>query len=250
MSDTAKSRIQMLGVWCAPGYVLLLVVGWGLVAGFLLPPTHPTAGAHKIAELYASDYTRIRIGMLFVMVGALVLVPFAAVVAPFIARVERGPGVLTYTFLIGAAGTMCLTMYPALWWLVAAFRPDRSAALTQLINDAAWLQFLGGVTIYLAMPLAIAVSALLDQSATPTFPRWLGYANIWLVVALVPDQLLFFFKTGPFAWNGLFGIWLPLACFAGFFLANFFPVRKAILRERRADAPAEADLELARDRRL
>jgi hypothetical protein len=163
----------------------------------------------------------------------------------FIAGVEGGAGVLTYTFLLGAAGNMCLTMYPALWWLVAAFRPNRPAQLTLLMNDAAWLQFLGGVTIYLAMPLAIAVAAFCDHSENPIFPRWLGWANLWMAIAIIPDQLLFFLKTGPFAWNGLFGIWLPIVWFSGFFIVNFIPLRQAILRERHTGVPGELDLQPA-----
>jgi hypothetical protein len=51
---------------------------------------------------------------------------------------------------------------------------------------------------------------------------------------IVPDQLLFFFQSGPFSWNGIFGLWIPVVAFGGFFLLNFWVVRAAILRE--ADA--------------
>lgn len=241
MSSIVRSRIQMFGLWCSWGYLALLFIGWGAVAGFL-PPTHPIDGALKIGQLYASDHTRIRAGMVIVMFAALAFIPFAAAVSQFIARIERTPGVLTYGFLLGAAGNMCLTIYPALWWLVAAFRPNRAPQLTQLMNDAAWLQFLGGVTIYLAMPLAIAVASLCDRSEQPAFPRWVGWANLWMAIAIIPDQLLFFFKTGPFAWNGLFGIWLPIVWFGGFFVINFFPLRSAVLRERAAELPQERPL--------
>ena len=241
MSSMARSRIQMFGLWSSWGYLALLFIGWGAVAGFL-PPTHPIDGALKIGQLYGSDHTRIRAGMLIVMFAALAFIPFAAVVSQYLARVERGAGVLTYSFLLGAAGNMCLTFYPAIWWLVAAFRPDRAPALTQLMNDMAWLQFLGGVTVYLAMPLAITVAAFCDQSENPPFPRWVGWANLWMAIAIIPDQLLFFFKTGPFAWNGLFGIWLPIVWFSGFFIINFVVLRQAIMREREAGFTREAVL--------
>ena len=63
-----------------------------------------------------------------------------------------------------------------------------------------------------------------------------------MAIVIVPDQLLFFFKTGPFAWNGLFGIWLPIVWFCGFFLINFVALRQAVLREREAGFPREAGL--------
>jgi hypothetical protein len=231
MDALTKSRIQMFGVWCAAGYLAVLFVGWGAVAGFL-PPTPPSAGPDKIAALYDGDFTRIRIGMLLVMLAALVFIPFAAVVSQFIARIEGSAGILTYTFLLGAAGNMVLTFYPAVWWLTAAFRLDRAAELIYLMNDMAWLQFLGGVTMYLAMPLSVAVASLCDKSPEPVFPRWCGYANLWMALTIVPDQLLFFFHRGPFAWNGLFGIWIPVVVFSAFFIINLVVLRKAVLRER------------------
>ena len=231
MDSMAKSRVQMFGVWCGAAYLAVLFVGWGAVAGFL-PPTPPSAGADKIAALFDGDFTRIRIGMLLVMLAALVFIPFAAVMSQFIARIEGTPGILTYTFLLGAAGNMVLTFYPAVWWLTAAFRPDRAPELIYLMNDMAWLQFLGGVTMYLAMPLSVAVASLCDKSAEPAFPRWCGYANLWMALTILPDQLLFFFHRGPFAWNGLFGVWIPVVVFSAFFIINLVVLRKAVLRDR------------------
>lgn len=231
MTEIFKSRLQGFGAWCAIAYLVLLFIGWGAIAGFL-PPTHPTDDAGQIGRLYDADFTRIRVGMVIVMFAALAFVPFVAVMAQRIARIEGGAGVLTYTFLLGGAGNMVLTFYPSIWWLTAAFRPERAAELIQLMNDLAWLQFLGGVTIYLAMPLAVMVASLADNSERPTFPRWCGYVNGFVAIAILPDQLLFFFKVGPFAWNGLFGIWLPIVFFCAFFLVNFVVLRKRILEER------------------
>jgi hypothetical protein len=229
VDELAKTRTQMFGIWCAIGYLASVFGGWGLVAGFL-PPVAPSAGAGQIAALIGSDYNRIRIGMLILMLAALVFIPFAAVMAQFIAGIEGTPGVLTYTFLLGAAGNMVLTFYPAIWWLTAAFRPDRSADLIYLMNDMAWLQFLGGITMYLAMPVTVMVASLSDRSRDPVFPRWCAYANGWVALTIIPDQLLFFFHRGPFAWNGIFGVWIPAVVFAAFFIINFFPVRSAVLR--------------------
>lgn len=240
MEPLTKSRIQMFGVWCAIGYLVALFIGWGAIAGFL-PPTAPSADAAQIAALYQGDYTRIRIAMLVVMLAALIFIPFAAVTSQFIARIEGTAGVLTYTFLLGAAGNMVLTFYPAIWWLTAAFRPDRRAELIHLMNDMAWLQFLGGITMYLAMPLTIMVVSLCDKSAAPVFPRWCGYANGWMALTIIPDQLLFFFHKGPFAWNGIFGVWVPVVVFSGFFIVNFIVLRQAVQRERTSImAPAAA----------
>lgn len=221
----------MFGAWCGVFYVVGLILGWAVVAGFI-PPHRPYAGANVIAGIFAADTLRIRVGMVIVMFGAMILIPFTAVISQFLTRIEGHAGVLTYSALLGGAATVMLTFYPAIWWLVAAFRPERAADLIYLFNDMAWLQLIGGVTIFFALPGSIAIAAFLDTSDYPIFPRWSGFLNIWVVIIIIPDQLIFFFHSGPFSWNGLFGFWLPLAVFGGWFFATFHLLRKAILRER------------------
>jgi hypothetical protein len=158
-------------------------------------------------------------------------VPFTAVVAQQIARIEGGIGVLTISQVMGGVGNVFLTFYPAIWWVVASFRPERAVELTQLINDAAWLQFVGGLTPFLPILVTIAIASLADDSEHPAFPRWCGYFNLWAFVLFLPTQLIFFFKTGPFAWNGILAFWIPLTVFTLWFIVMFTVLRKAILRQ-------------------
>ena len=224
-------RSNLFGAWCGVAYCVLLFLGWWIVGGFY--PLHsPSAGAAEIAAFFRHDVTAIRLGMVIVMWSALIFIFFAGALAHYVSRIEGGVGVLTGGILLGGAGNMVLTFYPAIWWLVAAYRPDRAPDLTALFNDLAWLQFIGGVSMYDAIPLAIAVAAFSDKSPNPVFPRWAGFFNVMVVLGLLPDQLLFFFHSGPFAWNGLFGLWIPLGLFGGWFLVVFWLMRAAILRER------------------
>ena len=121
MNVSTKSRIQMFAVWCGPLYVALVVVGWILIAGFF-PLHQPDAGAAEIASFFHNP-NGIRAGMIIVMFAALAAIPYSAVISHFVARIEGGASVLTYMVLLGGAGLMVLTFYPAIWWLVAAFRP-------------------------------------------------------------------------------------------------------------------------------
>lgn len=231
MDELTKNKIQMGGAWCAIVYLVTILVGWGLVAGFL-PPIKPSASAADIGELFASDYTRIRIGMVVVMFAAGIFIGFAALCTQYISKIEGGPGILTFAMAFGGVGNMVLSFYPAIWWLGAAFRPDRDAELIRMVNDIAWLQLIGGVTIFLPMPIVMVIAGLCDKSAVPIVPRWCAYANGWIVLTIIPDQLIFFFHSGPFSWNGLFGLWIPVTTFGIFFIMNFIVLRKAILRER------------------
>lgn len=233
MNPTTRSSILMFGAWCGVLYMVALLLGWGVFAG-MLPPMSPTMSPQEVQAFLNADATFIRIGMVVVMYSALIFMLFAATLAHFLNRVEGGAGVLGYFALLGGCGNMVLTFYPAIWWLVAAYRPERAADLVYLMNDLSWLQFIGGVSMYDALPLAVAIAAFADKSPNPVFPRWAGYFNVMVVLGLLPDQLLFFFHSGPFAWNGLFGLWIPLVLFGSWFLVMFWLMRRAILRERSA----------------
>jgi hypothetical protein len=229
MSATAKRQVDAVCAWGGYGYIVILVIAFGLVAGFL-PPHRPSWDAAQIADIYRDAPNRIRAGMVLLMIGTFCCLPFTAVLCRTIARIEGGPGPLTYAVLMGGIGNAVLTFYPAIFWLVAAYRPDRPDALIYLMNDLGWLQLIGGATLFWTMPICTGIASLCDGSPDPVFPRWSGYTSIFLFLCLVPDQLLFFFHSGPFAWNGLFGIWLPLISFAAWFFMTSALMLRAIGR--------------------
>jgi MFS family permease len=237
-----QAKLRMFGAWCGPGYLLLLFLGWGAFAGFL-PPVAPSRSAGEIAHLFQDNTNGIRIGMVLVMWSAGVFIFFAAAIGQFLSKIEGSAGVLTYGVIIGGCGNMVLSFYPAIWWLVAAYRPERAAELTYIFNDMAWLQFIGGVSMFAAMPIAIGIAAFIDKSPDPVFPRWAGYFNFMVVMLIMPDQLLFFFHSGPWSWNGLFGLWIPVTLFGGWFLVTFFLMRAAVQRASRNPGPAAESLD-------
>lgn len=224
MKASIKAKAQLFGIWCGPGYVAGVIIGFALVAGFL-PPHQPSAGAEVIANLISADLGRIRIGMLILMFAAMIAIPFTAAVCRFVTQIEGEAGMLTYCVLMGGLSTAILTFYPAIWWLVAAFRPDRLAEITLIFNDMSWLQLVGGISIFLPLPLGVALASFWDDSGDAVFPRWVGYWSLWTVVMILPDQLLFFFHVGPFAYNGLFGFWIPLMVFGSWFFVTSYAMR-------------------------
>ncbi len=225
-----SKKIQMFGAWSGLYYVLLLVIGWAILPGFL-PPHDPAAEGNMVVQNYYDDYfLRIKIGMIFTMFAAVIYLPFSAVTALVIKKIEGEVGMLTMLQLMGGVCTAMLTLYPAIWWLVASFRPDRNVELIQLMNDMAWLQFVGALSLFLPCLVTVALAAFMDKREDPLFPRWLGYVTLWCLVLLLPDQLIFFFHDGPFAWDGLLGFWLPAMVFWFWFSLMPFMLRNAIKR--------------------
>ena len=229
IAPEVNTRVLMFGVWGALLYPGLLCLGWWWMAGFV-PPLQPTATASEVVAYYQQHALGIRAGMVVTMFGALMYMPLGATLAYFISRIEGYFGPLSMLQIMGSVGTAVLTFYPPMWWLIASFRPDRPEALTLMLSDAGWLQWVGGLTLYYPTIITVAVAAFIDKSPQPVFPRWFGYANLWLVLLLLPGQMIFFFKTGPFAWNGLIAFYLAFIVFAAWFPLAFYILRKAVTK--------------------
>jgi len=191
----------------------------------------PKRNNDDIAVIFKQDLNQIRIGMICMMFAAVMYMPFAITIAIELKEVEGGVGMLTMWQMMGGVCTALLTFYPAMWWLLAAFRPDRSPELIQLVSDAGWLQFIGGLTIFLPCQITVAIAAFMDKREQPAFPRWLGYVSIWACILFLPGQLIFFFYTGPFAWDGVIAFYLPVVVIIAWFSIMFVQMRKVILRK-------------------
>jgi hypothetical protein len=111
---------------------------------------------------------QIRLGMVIVMWGAAVFIPFTATIADFVARFEGRNGPLTRTMTMAGYANAMLTFYPPLWWIATTWRVDeRSADTTRMLNDIAWLQFIGGLSLIMPMFVVLAVVAFNDKSESP-----------------------------------------------------------------------------------
>lgn len=93
---------------------------------------------------------------------------------------------------------------------MAAYRPEeRSAELTQALNDIFWLWFIGIVGTIIVQNVTLAVAAFVDATDPPTFPRWYGYLNLWVATLSLPGCVVVVFNEGPLAWNGIFAFYIP-----------------------------------------
>jgi hypothetical protein len=79
-----------------------------------------------------------------------------------------------------------------------------------------------------------------DSDPEPLFPRWLGFLNLWVALAYVPGSLLAFFKSGPFAWNGIFAFWLAGTVFTVWFIGMTVTLLRAVDRRVPVSASAAA----------
>jgi hypothetical protein len=174
--------------------------------------------------------------MLIATFAAALVVPWSAEMALQLRRIEGARPVLSLTqFGLGAILALEFVL-----WLVAGYRPERDPSQIQMLNDMAWLPFVGLVSTGVLQASTIGLVILRDHDRAPVFPRWAGYANVGIALMFLPAALDVFFTTGPFAWNGLLTFYLMLLGFTVWMLMNSYLMLGAI----RTDRP-EARAELA-----
>jgi hypothetical protein len=204
-------RIHLVGVWSAIAFLIFL--GLGMVSAGFLPPHKPTATAAEIVAIYQGNLNGIRFGIVMIIIASGFYLPWTVTLSAMIRRMEGESTFLSQCQLIGGTVATLTFFLPAMVFGVAAFRPERNPDITLMLNDVGWiLLFVAPIPPFVVQFLPLGVAILLDKSKM--LPRWFGYATIWFITSFLPPLAGFFFKTGPFAWNGLFIFWIPLLAFS------------------------------------
>ena len=225
--------IQLVCAWSGPVCTVLAVLGLVVIGGFV-PPQDPSDSAAEIADFYAGNATQIRIGMIVAMIGFTLFVPFGIAIALQTRRTEDRP-ILTYIQIACIAIAALEGVMAAFIWGAAAFRPeDVDPEITLTLNDLGWFAFLFDVPPFTLWIGAIAIAILRDESTPPVFPRWVGYFNLWVAFLILPAEMIAFFKTGPFAFDGLLALYLPAGLFFAWILVMSVVLIRAINDEYRA----------------
>ncbi|MHB8694699.1 MAG: hypothetical protein ACYDHH_25980 [Solirubrobacteraceae bacterium] len=221
-----STRSQIACAWSGLGLTIVVLAGFLLLAKYLPPPTAQESAA-QIAHFYASNATRIRAGLI---IGFLGWTPWAAlttVITVQLARIQpRRPVLALLQFGTGIAGFVFLLLSMIIL-LVASFRPGRSPEITQALHDLGWFTLFITVPAFSTQALVIGIATLRSDPPVQVYPRWTGYANIWVAVLFLPVLLIPFFKTGPFSYQGLMVYWLAFVVFFLWILMLFWAIRRA-----------------------
>lgn len=222
-------RNQLICAWSVPLFMVMLGIGFGLFAGYI-PPTPPSDNAQEVADFYRDNTQLLRTGIVLTMLGGALLVPWVSVFAHQLARMEGRPAVMARTQMLSGAMVAIIIVIPCMLWSAAAYRPERDPELVLLLSDVGWFFFILALSLPVVQMTSIAI-AILGAPDEKVFPRWLGYANGWFALLLMPGCLCTFFKTGVFAWDGLLGWWLTIMTFFAFWTVNAVLLFKAIRQE-------------------
>jgi hypothetical protein len=203
-------RTQRIAIWLFVTTLPILAVTFWLLAGFIPLPA-PTMTADEVAALYTDNAVGIRLTITAWVLLWGAWLPFSAVLAAQLSRLEHG---FPFWSLLQFGGGVVFTMIvvlTSLLWGVAGFRPDRAPEVVLALNDLGWFLFtMPAIPLGLQI-FAVGIVALGGKATSSAFPRWFGYLSLWVFTLTLPGCVIIMFKTGPLAWNGVLAIMIPAA---------------------------------------
>jgi hypothetical protein len=209
IDDKTPNRLTTTRLCAWGGLVAMAIWGVGFFAlsGFVPPPS-PSRTAQEVAQQFRDNTIRIQAGLALTCLGTAFLGPWVAAVSTFMKRMEgRAAPLATAQLALGALLPIEFIV-PIFVWQVAAYRPNRSAEIISVLNDMAWMPFVGVVYTAVVQAIVVGIAILSDRGVKPVFPRWVGYFSIFCGMTFCPSSLLIFFKSGPLAWNGIASFWI------------------------------------------
>ncbi|MDT5107765.1 MAG: hypothetical protein QOI25_5278 [Mycobacterium sp.] len=116
-------RAQRISLWITTFFGAILLLAFVAFPGFL-PPMSPQTPADQVAAFYQQNAAMIRFSM--ITFNLCMLVPFFMTIVLQIKRMALPSHLLAYSYLCGIAGGATLFAIADIFWLIAAFRPDRN----------------------------------------------------------------------------------------------------------------------------
>ena len=227
-------------VWTLPVLGSLWLSAFLLFPGFVQPMS-PAWTAEQVAAFYRDpeNLPRIRYSMILFNWFAVGLIPILALIVLQIRRMAHRTPIFSYAILACAAGGPTIFLMANLFWLLAAFRPDRDPQLTLLFNDLAWVTFSTQVGFLIAQSVILALAIYLDHQARPVFRRWVAHFNLVTAALLAPAAFAGAAMTGPIAWDGWLTFWVRNVAIGVWIVVMSVVLGSAIRRQRAAEtAPA------------
>jgi hypothetical protein len=234
-----RSDGEVILLWTLPALALVWLSAFLLFPGFA-PPLSPTLSAEEVAAFYRDpeNLPRIRASMIVFNWFSVGLIPLLALIVLQIRRMAHRTPIFSYSIIACAAGGPTIFLLANLFWLLAAFRPERDPELTLLLNDLAWVTFASQVGFLIAQSVILALAIYLDRQARPVFARWVAHFNLLVAAALVPAAFAGLALEGPIAWDGLLTFWVRNVAVGLWIAVMGVALGRAIYRQRDAEGAA------------
>jgi hypothetical protein len=233
MDKRLSLNLELFSAWCGPIFVSLFVIFFGIFGHNLPAPPSAAWTVQTTGGWVVEHLDSLRFGWIMCLVTMGFYIPWSGQISAHMMRIEDAR-VMTYSQLIGGALTVFVVSFGILCWSIATFRPERDPALIQMLTDMGWLSLETQWVLTTVQMCAMAVIGMADRSAHPVWPRWACWFSIWCGLTFVPASLTQYLKTGPFAWNGLVGFYIPYAAWLLWCFVISFYMIKDIKRRKHA----------------
>jgi hypothetical protein len=223
-------KAQWVSLWTGPAVGVVLLAAALVFPGFW-PPMSPVMNPEQVASFYADHTAWIRLSQVTFNLCGIMIVPLLMVIVVQMKRMKGQSHVFAYCFLTAVISGATIFALSNVFFLVAAFRPERDPALVQLLNDLAWIVFIAPVGMVVSQFVLLALAVYSDDRNDPVFPRWVGHFSLVIAAAMVPAAGAAVFQTGPLAWDGLWSFWVRNGAYVAFVIIMFFVLRRAVYRQ-------------------
>ncbi|WP_202970088.1 hypothetical protein [Pararhizobium polonicum] len=237
LDPALKYRLYRFSVWCGVIVLIASTVAFFFL-GKLFPPPDPSWGTTEITAFFTENRTRIIWSVIMMAFFAPFFYFFAVITTLQIKRIEGELGLLSLVQLTTGVIAPTGWVYPMSALATGTFRPERNPELLLLISDQFFLTLVGVAFIFSLNLVSIGIAALADRREKPVFPRWFGYANLFMALLFAPGIFVYAFHDGPLAWNGLFALWIPACTFPVWKIMMIVGLLRAVKSEEAEEAAA------------
>ena len=236
LETTRRTDGELIQFWTLPAMALIWIFAFLLFPGFVHPMS-PTMSADEVAAFYRdpANLPRIRYSMILFNWFCVCLIPVLMLLVMQMRRMAHRTPILSYCMIACAAGGPAIFLIANLFWLLAAFRPERAPELTQLFNDLAWVTFAIQVPYLIAQSVLLALAIYWDRQPRPIFRPWVAHFNLLVAAVLAPAAFTGLALGGPMAWNGLLPFWVKNIAIAIWIVVMGIVLGQAIRRQRVED---------------
>lgn len=230
----ASIRSQTIILWWS--LILLLIFGSAFCGLFgMVPPPPPSWSPAEVASHYAAHAFDFKLGAAISSVSSAFLIPYSVVLGCQLSRIEEGTPVWSILSVVSGSITSIFLVIPPILWGVGAFTSTRSPELTALVNEIANISLITTGQFFFFNTLPITYLGLVAKpDPLSAFPRWLCWYTAFMTVIGETGVLSYLFKTGPFAWDGLFAFYIPFALYFVWVSMVYFHIFSALKRQAKA----------------
>lgn len=230
-TNKTNTTAQLLCLWSGPLMMVLFCFGFAYCAEYLPPPPADLTPEQLVARIQ-NNLSGHRMGMMITMAAWGLMVPWACAVAARLRSAEGDFPVLMYTQIgCAAIGSLTGQASTVIFEAIAYRLDDTDPQIIRALHDVGFFIYLAPWPSFTIWCFALAIAIFKDDRPVPDYPRWAAYLSLWTGVLLVPICFIFWFKVGPFSWNGIIAFYMPVIVFFLWVVGLTAPAIKAVNRD-------------------